>query len=1656
MHGTSAGAPVVLSGYGGLVTLAKPESVPEGASPRTYDTDFSVGGVHSRAGLKSVCYFSGDSVGPSPGTHAANVDLGGAAWLNPANILLNDTSYAQAYLNAVATAAGAPSSAVSSGGGAAWSNPSNLLGSSGYAVASLSSSGSSTYTASNVSTNAIQNGKGSKTNSANVTFSSVAVSGSVAVTVTMAGTLSGSGEGSFSLAYNISGGAWVTVQGWSDNLSSTLVTFAVTGLTNLSQLGIQVSATARCIDSYQSETSSVSGSAISATVSSSGGSIASQTLTASGFETVPALATITGLGIAFNGLYSGTYPTLTVALSGGGTVPSFTLGTSSTACAYGGNGNLWGLSALTTSEIASLAFNASIVSGTSSVSLNSLVVTIFYTLSADTNGLSVTGFGFNLLSTSSVIGIKVALKGFASVASPISCQVLKAGVPIGNVETLTLPTSDGFVYFGSATDGFGTTWTYSDINNASFGAIFSSASGVGLATLDLNYCTIQVFISNSATNFNFVSTFTAQNGAVKNIYLDANGNLYVEDVSNNPGALVLVSEGFTPNSYAVGINGPDVEYLALTDLKTGSDMPIQYTPNWIDRITQVGPGAAPSFSPIVSTSDTYPIATITQYPQQSTNRSGTPGGGDMCAFLWSAGPANTSTGTTVTVYYLEGSFAAGDPELISAFNSGRAVYVYITGAPFGNGTRQVTSIGLGQPPQSADKNWYFTFQMPTSNYQFAGSFPAGQYQLTMGTLTTKAPVPSLSVGNQITVAGASIAAWDNSWQITGSLNSAEMTITASVVASYIATYSWNVSQGTPPVKGQLVNITGTTNANGLLNGADLTIASSTAYGGIVNTSGTAVTWVSGDNFSALVAAGTIVINGASYVISTIGSSTALTLTATAGTQTGVTYNAGTIGSGTFTVVTSIASATSAPENGLATTAGTIYTIDPGIADVGGSTNPIFGNSTGGTLTYIGATAQLISPGTRQGTVFFITRNSYYTAPAPPVTFTVPENTLTLSVSNIPIGPPNVVARAIAITEAGQNGTPGGNFFTIPTPVQYVVNNVSYTASALIINDNVTTDATFSFTDSVLLNAEAIDVYAYNLFNQIEIGDPGWISSYDSRNWYGKCINKVQNFNNLSFDGGYLSGQLYPLGWTQPDVYGSLVNSPKFGQAYYIKNTTSGELSSAGLISQTAYQDAYSQAIINGNTAYSVRVTCSSPAAIEVGNLVVSLSAGGVTYGSFILALSAMSSSVGIFSGTLLVNQLSTVPALLTLNVFATGLGAGADILIDRVDIYPTAIPVLSTTVYGSYVGLPEQVDAVTGKVVFASENQEPVNGAMVLYDTFYALKGWSGNNPGSSLYSLQKSSGLEPAQWDAPEVSQRSGGAVGPLAFDLGEQWFVGASRSGLYLFVGAQPGKIMQEIYQVWDAINWAYGNTIWVKVDTTNRRIYAAVPMETPNFWLPNAPVNANPTSPNVILVCNFQGLDSGEQVKSEPQMHTTMFGTLNAIDMRRKWSLWQIPSPYANFVAGQVDSQFYLCNGRGNSKIYMLDENTDTDDGIVIDSLYTTAGLVEMSKRATVQGVGSARMRWGYMVAALESEGNIGVTLYPNRLLGPTDPTLGYSTWELPGGFSPGSPALNDAESPLNFAATRTFIEFRENDGHKFSLSNLSLHAKKDTWNALRGAK
>jgi hypothetical protein len=1202
--------------------------------------------------------------------------------------------------------------------------------------------------------------------------------------------------------------------------------------------------------------------------------------------------------------------------------------------------------------------------------------------SPESGQLYATGFTYNLSTTTNPHSFQVALKGWSDSYVQVSVSLLLNGIAIGTPRTAILPYSDAVVTLGSLTDGWDATLAYSQVNNPTFGLAISVSSDFSLAQAYLDYVTIIVGANEANENFDFITTFTTQNGVVKNLSLDAAGNFYVEDVANNPGVQVLAMEGISPNSFSVGVNGPDVEYLAFNDLTTGSDMPRQYTPDWIDRITQVGPGFAPTFSAKLASADTYAISTISQPAQQS--RYGV-------YFLQSQGPGNTTAGNVVTMYYGDSTNPSNgiDNDLIAAFNSGNAVYLWITlsGFPSSLGPYcvQVTSVGEQSPPGQPRLFYYFTYQVPSSAYTYyEGSGHTGYvitYQRTLATMTTSVAVPGLVIPNNVTISGNTATGYNNVWPISQTLDSGAMVITETSVVSGIATYTYALSSGVAPAAGHLVTITGTSNANGKLNLVNASIA--TATGG---------------------------------------------------------------SSGSFTVLVSIPDFPTVAEGGQATTAGTIFAFDPGLPVLTTATSPIYGTGTGGTLTFGGASGQFIGVGTRKGSVIFITRNGYWTAPGPPVTFTCPSNTTAIVASLIPIGPPNVIARGIIFTEPGQNGVPGGNFFTIPNPVDYWVQNVKYTADALIINDNTSTSATFFFTDYVLLNALAVDVQGFNLFNQIEIGDPGWIKQYDSRNFYGLCRNKIQNFTNLSFDGGYLpASTLVPLGWSTPDAYGSLIVSPTFGNSYYINNTSVGTLAVAGLISQTAYQDAYQQPIINANTAYSVRVSARCPSSNVNGTLVISLTSNGAVLGSYSLPFASMTSSLATYSGTLLITQLPTVPEALMLNLSATGLGAGADVEVDRFDVFPTAIPILATTVYGSYANDVEQVDGVTGKGMYQSENQEPVNGAVVMYDTFYALKD-------SSMYSWRSSPNLEPSQWEEPEVAQKAG-ACGINAYDFGEQWLVEACENGAYLYEGGQPGKIMQEIYQVWKAINWQQKKCIWVRNDVVGRRLFFGVPMPTPNFWLPDAPVNANPTTPNVILMCNYQGLDTASDIKAMPGMHVTMFGTLNALDMRRKWSIWQIPSPYASFVQTAEGQKFYICNGVGNSKIYALDPNASDDDGTPIDSLYTTYGFPDASTVQKFPALGMGNVRIGYMNFTGDVEKHLDVRFLPNQLIGPGDSTVGYNPWTVPGGFDPIAGSNWNRKATVNFFANRAYVEFR---GAGFRLSALALTMTKDSWNAPWGPK
>lgn len=921
---------------------------------------------------------------------------------------------------------------------------------------------------------------------------------------------------------------------------------------------------------------------------------------------------------------------------------------------------------------------------------------------------------------------------------------------------------------------------------------------------------------------------------------------------------------------------------------------------------------------------------------------------------------------------------AQDPNIVP----GGGIYLNLTSAPFTGltGSYIVASVGQGFPPHSSGAaRWFFTVQVGSTANSFVGGPGTATGTYQVSLATLTTTAPAqINVGDKITAAAATNASWDGVWTILATLNGAQLAITSTSLTSNIATFNYTLISGVAPVAGSQVTVTGCVN------------------GPIVN--------------------GTSIFN----VINT---------------------NVDTAGAGTFTVVLNAANVTSSAETANAIVNGTIFQFDPGLSNLGVGVNPIFGNSGGGTVSTTGPLAS----GIRSAVTIFQTRNGFTTAPSPPVVFATTGSTSTLQVSQIAVGPPNVIARIVAFT-----GANGGNFFYIPVPVTIQGTGQPTTYTSTVISDNTTTQATFRFTDAVLLAGTAIDVEGNNLFNQVELGSSAWDIAYAGRMFYGLENNKIQNLLNPTFDGGYLpnlNGISAPLGWLVDPVLGgggSVATSPIFGNSYQISNTTGSTQATYGLITQPAFQDAYKVPIILPNFTYSIRVRAQASAAIASGNLVIDLFSPSLArqFGNFTIALSSLTTSMGLYTGTLLPIAFTTqVPNDLQYRIYATNIPNNASVLIDRTEPYPTNQPVLVTELQGSYVGNMEAFDGVTGPLGVGAHNNQPALGAFINYDILYILKS-------GSLLSTQDSPGNEPANWTVREVSNKAG-VCGINAYDSGEEWAVWANRAGLYAFNGGEPVPISPEIKPTWDAINWLYGDTIWVRNDVVNRKILVGVPMATPNQWLPKAPVNANPTSPNVILMLNYKELNTFNELVERGGVKVAFSGKLIAWDMSRKWSIWQIPCPYADFVTRpDGTAPLMFCNGVGNSRIYQQIPGLLADDGLPIDSLYTTYGFVKENERQQFGPLLSAhRNLYKYLDINLTGVGPCTVTALPNSLT----PTYPYPLPAIT--LTPN--AQNNIERPVNQTANRLFVQFESNTVNSgFSLSSLTVSMVKDPHAPVRG--
>lgn len=1206
--------------------------------------------------------------------------------------------------------------------------------------------------------------------------------------------------------------------------------------------------------------------------------------------------------------------------------------------------------------------------------------------------LQLLNFGFSIPSTQSVLGFEVEVTGKQTNLDPSCVLVAKLLTPIpGSPQfQFQLPSVEGTVTVGSPTENWGIILTPAVMNNPNSGFEIQAFSPSQACTFDISAIKIKVFLTpNPSPNMNYIKTFEEEDVFTYTLVLDSAGTMWREDVVNNPGALAAVYTGILPGSYAKSDTIDQREFIAISNLTMGTDIPYTYDGIDFTRCSQVGPGAAPNVAPGKAGSSIIRITQAGSHvlptgPHDWTLVSDNPS--DIGDFGRPATPGNILTIIANSGYTVPAEITPGTNIVLSGFPNVNGFR--INNDPTGTAAPAFyTVIAVGQPIPGQQS--YDAFSVTVNFTTFYNQETTGgcTFEATTATLTAGGQVPNLEVGGQLAISGTGggpPAGYDGTWTVLSTPNASQFTVTATKLQSNIATYSYTLVSGTNPVAGQAVNVFQTLNGNGVFNVQNAIITSAAP--------------------------------------------------------------------GTFSIKIVGANIPSAGETGSGIVFGTIFTFDP---------QTIVGNKTGGTI----ATSGIFASGVRQVCYSYLTEDDYMTAPSPIVTVTIPEGTTSITVSGLLPGPANVKARVVHLTPAN-----GGQFYNIPQPVLIQTITGNEVNSSTWVNDNTSTSVVLSFSDTVLAGAIEIDVEGNNLFENIELGSCTSFVAYSQRIFAIGEQNKVPNFLNWSFDGGIVVTQgtagtgnapgpnrTTPAGWTLDPTFGvggSVVNSPIFGFAYQISNTTGSTQARYGMITQGAFQDEFQVPIIQSSTAYSARVTCSVPTGPTTGNLVIELfnPATGATIGFFDTPLATVGTTMSIFTGTLS-GTMAPVPNGLLLRVWAQGILNGATIVVDRVEVFPTENPVLATQIKGSYQDNFEAFDAITGVIKATVQNQQPVKTAFVQLDNLYLVKS-------KSMLSTVDNGTGEPNTWQTKQVSNKCG-TTSIYGVDWGEDWAVIAGEPGAYIFTGGQPTKFSSEIQKLWNWINWDAGQTLWVVNDVTNQRIMIGVPMKTlmsvrgvmtQNPWIPQGviPDAASPTTPNIVLMMNYSQINTGDSVADRSSVHSSSFtGKMLATDFTRKWSVWSIATPCAAYVTRQDSShQLFIGNNAFTGKVYQLVEDLMEDDGQIIDQRYVTYPFISGEQAQQLQAAGLQK-QYIFGRANIDFTGPMRMIVYPN-----TFPDSPYMHALLPD-FAAPPPGGGNLEFPLHETAERLFVEFRCNKiGTAFALSELALAVRTHAFIPVRG--
>lgn len=1133
-------------------------------------------------------------------------------------------------------------------------------------------------------------------------------------------------------------------------------------------------------------------------------------------------------------------------------------------------------------------------------------------------------------------------------------------------------------------------------------------------------------------------SFVTPTGDIKNLYMDSNGILWVEDVSNSPGAYTQLY-ATTPGSFARSVTAFGREYIAISDGLHGADQPLQYDGTYLDRVTMDGPAAAPTITSVALASSQMVASgnTLTRSNNIVTCETATDHNMEV-GYLAQISNVPDSNATTVNQDNNSGSQVVNSSvwdlngsQYRSLFNPGTSGLAALVAENFGFSIpANATILGiiasfsvLAQGATTSTVNevalWYSGAQEGTAKTPgtpittSAVTTAYGSAADLWGAALTPAIVNSPTFGFAIsitadserifidfpftitvyyTLSGSGTVAEIVSITIDNETNPGQALVTTSSPHGLVPEINVSIV-GVEPATVASVSAaqwsSGTTTLTTQTN-HDLNPGSTIQVNGVTTTT-------SGTVFSFN---GTFVIesvpspNQLTYLQVPINSSDPDVINATADT-------------GSLTIAWPIPQNTPTPTyfevqscptsttfyipisySDATWTSGTVGFIWEGTFYVTAVLSPTEfqyqqygpnGATTAvGTVTPYGQAA----PGLHQLQVMWLTRQGAISRPSPPVKF-IANGGQYLQVTNIAVGPDNVVGRILAFT-----GADGDLFFYIPNPAQVTGQVVS---TATQINDNSTTNILLDFSDNTLFAAIGINVPGNNLPDQIVIDGALGFGYYDGRLTTWGQRNIIQNFLNMGFEGGYLpSTPTQPTGWSGS---GGALSSGHNGTVWGV--TGASGITTVGTLTQSAYEDAYGAPILTGNTQYSLRVWLQGSGGVSGATLTVAISSASTAFSTSVEFTSFSTYAAGAYQELEFgAKTPDTIPTDMIITVTLSVPGVGT-VLVDELQPIYTSTPYQDTVGYASYEENPEGFDGDTGKYGAQNDTRKLMEQA-VIRDTLYLIT----QDPSGRVHETNGSDLTEPSGWEVSEVAANCGVLS---AFSVtksqaddgsasgGEEWLAWASESGARIFSGSEPWKISQEIQSAWNdpqnptwpQVNMAAALTCWTLNDPVERVIYFGVPTGTA-------------TAPNLIYPVSYRQLDTAESIAQAAPYRTSLSGNLVVTDNTRKWTRWNATmNGAARMYAGSTDqlsTVFFGGNGNtygasaGHGNIYTLNPDlyTDSDFG-QINSYYTTYFFVGHQEEQQLQ-LGSHRKMLAYLMAYIEGVGQITITPLVNNLQNP----------------------------------------------------------------------